>query len=176
MKLKSRRVDDYKQLQADLAESPTVFVCAFEGLKVQEDFELRRQIRAMGASYRVVQNRLAHLASKDTPYAEALTGLRGMTSVAFGGDDPVSLIKALVAYGKDHPVFEFKSGVVEGEVLDLDGLNALSKLPSKEELQAKILFLIQSPAQQLVSVINGVGRDLAVVVNQAVEQEKFAAE
>lgn len=176
MKEKARKQDDVKQLQAVLAESPTVFVCAFEGLKVQEDFELRKQVRAQGASYRVIQNRLAHLASQGSPYEKALTGLRGMTSIAYGGDDPLALIKALVAYGKDHPVFEFKSGVVEGKVLDPDGLNALSKLPSKQDLQAKILFLIQSPAQQLLSVLNGPGRDLAVVVKQAIEEKKFAAE
>ena len=61
-------------------------------------------------------------------------------------------------------------------MLDLDGLNALSKLPSKQDLQAKILFLIQSPAQQLVSVLKGPGRDLAMLINQAVEEKKFAAE
>ena len=176
MKQKRRKEDDVKQLRADLAESPTVFVCAFEGLKVQDDFELRKRVRAQGASYRVIQNRLAHLASQSTPYEKALTGLRGMTSIAYGGDDPLALIKALVAYGKDHPVFEFKSGVVEGRVLDLDGLNALSKLPSKQDLQAKILFLIQSPAQQLVSVLKGPGRDLAMLIKQAVEEKKFAAE
>jgi large subunit ribosomal protein L10 len=81
-----------------------------------------------------------------------------------------------VAYGKEHAVFQFKAGVVEGRVLDLDGLNELAKLPGRVELLAKILFLIQSPAQRLVSVLNGVGRNLAVVINQAVEQEKFAAE
>jgi large subunit ribosomal protein L10 len=176
MKEKTRKQDDVKQLQADLAESPTIFVCVFEGLKVQEDFELRKRVRSEGASYRVVQNRLAHLAAQGTPYEKALTGLRGMTSIAYGGDDPLALIKTLVAYVKDHPVFQFKSGVVEGKVLDLDGLNALAKLPSKQDLQAKILFLIQSPAQQLVSVLNGPGRDLAVVINQAVEEKKFAAE
>ncbi len=176
MKVKSRKVSDLEQLQEDLAASPTMFICAFEGLKVAEDFELRKQVRAAGANYRVVQNRMARLASKGTAYEPALGTLTGMTSIAFGGDDPVSLVKALVAYGKEHAVFEFKAGVVEGRVLDLDGLNALAKLPGREGLQAKILFLINSPAQRLVSVLNGVGRDLTVVINQAVEEKKFAAE
>ena len=176
MKLKARKVSDLKQCQEDLAAAPTVFVCSFEGLKVAEDFELRKQVRAAGAQYRVVQNRMARLASEGTPYEPVLSGLQGMTSIAFGGDDPVQLVKALVAYGKEHAVFQFKAGFVEGRVLDLDGLNELAKLPGRQDLHAKILFLIQSPAQRLVSVINGVGRDLAVVINQAVEQEKFAAE
>ncbi|HUG80175.1 MAG TPA: 50S ribosomal protein L10 [Bryobacterales bacterium] len=176
MKVKSKKVADLKQLEQDISASPTMFICTFEGLKVEQDFELRKQVRAAGARYRVVQNRMARLAAKGTPYEPALGGLRGMTSIAFGGDDPVSLIKALVAYGKDHAVFQFKAGVVEGRVLDLNGLNELAKLPGRLELQAKVLFLIQSPAQRLVSVLNGVGRNLAVVINQAVEQEKFAAQ
>jgi len=176
MKVKSRKISDLEKFQEDLSASPTVFVCAFEGLKVEEDFELRKQVRATGAQYRVVQNRMARLAAKDTPYESVLSGLQGMTSIAFGGDDPVSLVKALVAYGKEHAVFTFKAGVVEGRVLDLDALNELAKLPGRKGLQAKILFLIQSPAQQLVSVLNGVGKDLAVVINQAVEEQKFAAE
>ena len=68
MKVKSRKVSDLEQLQEDLAASPTMFICAFEGLKVAEDFELRKQVRAAGANYRVVQNRMARLASKGTAY------------------------------------------------------------------------------------------------------------
>jgi large subunit ribosomal protein L10 len=83
------------------------------------------------------------------------------------------LIKALVAYAKDHPVFQFKAGVVEGRVLDVDGLNDLSKFPSREELLAKLLYLINAPAQRLLTVIGAPARDLAIVVNQGVEKKKF---
>ena len=174
MKVKSRKHADVDKLREEFSHSPTVFVCSFEGLKVDEDFQLRKQIRATGARYRVVQNRLIRLASEGTPYEQVLTGLSGMTSIAFGGDDPVTLIKALVNYGQEYPVFTFKTGVVEGRVLDLDALNELARLAGRDDLNAKILFLIQSPAQRLASVISAAGRDLAVVIHQAVEENKFS--
>ena len=98
-----------------------------------------------------------------------------MTSLTFGGDDPVALVKALVAYGKDHVVFTFKAGVVEGRVLDVAALNELAKLPGRDDLHAKLLFLIQAPAQRLATVINAVGRNLAVVIDQVVQEKKFAS-
>ena len=175
MKQKTDKNADLEQIKSDLGTHPTVLICAFEGLKVEEDFHLRNQIRDAGGYYRVIQNRLAKLASKGTPFEESLGNLRGMTSVACGGEDPLSLVKTLVAYAKEHPSFQFKSGVVEGRVLDVDALNQLATLPGKEAIQAKILFLINAPAQQLVSVINAPGRDLAIVIDQGVKEEKFSA-
>ena len=175
MKTKATKTAALDQLRSDLATSPTVFLCAFEGLKVAEDYDLRKQIRATGAGYRVLKNRLALLASEGTPYEEVLSNLTGMTSMAFGGDDPVALVKALVAYGKDHAVFTFKAGVVEGRVLDVAALNELAKLPGRDGLHAKLLFLIQAPAQRLATVINAVGRNLAVVIDQGVQEKKFAS-
>ena len=175
MKTKATKTVDLEQLRSDLATSPTMFLCAFEGLKVEEDYELRKQIRATGANYRVLKNRLARLASAGTPYESALSNLTGMTSMAFGGDDPIALAKALVAYGKEHQVLQFKAGVIEGRVLDVAGLNQLAALPGREDLHAKLLFLIQSPAQRLATVINAVGRNLAVVIDQGVQEKKFAS-
>jgi len=175
MKNKTRKTADLEQLRKDLERYSTVFVCGFEGIKVQDDFELRKQIRANGGSYRVVQNRLVHRAAQGTPFEPALSGLRGMTSIAFAGDDAVTLVKALVAYAKDNPVFQFKCGVVEGRVLDVDALKQLATLPGREELFAKLLFTINAPAQQLLSVISAPARDLAIVVNQAVKEEKLSA-
>jgi large subunit ribosomal protein L10 len=175
MKPKARKTADLEQLRQDFEKHATIFVCGFEGIKVQDDFLLRKQVRAGGGRYRVVQNRLAERAAKGTPFEAALTGLRGMTSLAFAGDDPLGLVKALVAYGKENPVFQFKSGVVEGRVLDVAGLNQLATLPGRDEIYAKLLFMINAPAQRLLSVINAPGRDLAVVVNQAVKEGKFSA-
>ncbi len=176
MKQKTKKNADLEQIKTDLKAHATVLVCAFEGLKVEEDFQLRNQIREAGGHYRVIQNRLAKLASKGTAFEEPLDNLRGMTSLACAGEDPLSLVKTLVAYAKEHPSFQFKSGVVEGRVLDVEALNQLATLPGKEAIQAKILFLINAPAQQLVSVINAPGRDLAIVVDQGVKEEKFSAQ
>lgn len=175
MKTKAVKSNELEQLRKELGRAPTIFACGFEGLKVEEDFQLRRQVRQHGGSYRVVKNRLARQASEGTPYADVLGTLRGVTSLAYTVDDPVALVKALVAYAKDHPVFQFKAGVVEGRVLDVDAINRLATLPGKEELYAKLLFLINSPAQRVVSLLAAPARDLAVVINQAVEKNRFAA-
>ena len=97
-----------------------------------------------------------------------------MTSLAFT-DDPVALAKVLTAYAKTNPAFTFKAGLVEGRVIDIRAINDLANMPSKEEIFAKLLYVINAPAQQLVTVMNAVGRNLAVVVDQGVKENKFQA-
>ncbi len=85
----------------------------------------------------------------------------------------MALAKALSKYAKDNPEFTFKAGVVEGRVISIKEIESLATMPSKEELYSKLLFLLNSPAQRLVTVLDAVGRDLAVVINQGVEKKKF---
>ena len=85
----------------------------------------------------------------------------------------MALAKALSKYAKDNPEFTFKSGVVEGRVISINQIQALATMPSKEEIYSKLLFLMNAPAQRLVTVMNAVGRDIAVVINQGVEKSKF---
>jgi large subunit ribosomal protein L10 len=98
-----------------------------------------------------------------------------MCSIAYTSGDPVALAKALTAYAKANPTFTFKAGMVEGRVIDISGISALATLPSKEEIFSKLLYVINAPAQQLVTVMNAVGRNLAVVVDQGVKENKFSA-
>ncbi len=121
----------------------------------------------------MVKNTLAERAAKGTKVEEALKDLSGVTSIAYTEGDPVALAKALSKYAKDNPEFTFKSGVVEGRVISIKEIDALATMPSKEEIYSKLLFLISAPAQRLVTVINAAGRDLAVVINQGVEKQKF---
>ena len=92
--------------------------------------------------------------------------------MAYTSKDPVALAKALTAYAKANPTFTFKAGMVEGRVIDVKSMQELASLPSREEILAKVLFLIQASAQRLVTAINGVGRNLAVVVDQGVKEEQ----
>jgi large subunit ribosomal protein L10 len=142
---------------------------------VAQDFELRKAVRQAGGIYHVVKNTLAEKAAAGTPSEPALQGLKGTSAVALTNGDPVALVKALTKYAKEHPTFSFKSGVVEGRVIDLQGINDLSTLPPKEEIYAKLLFLINAPAQRLVTALSGVGRNLAVVVDQGVKENKFSS-
>jgi large subunit ribosomal protein L10 len=102
-----------------------------------------------------------------------LKDLAGVTSIAYTEGDPVALAKALSKYAKDNPEFTFKAGVVEGRVISIREIESLATMPSKEEIYSKLLFLLNSPAQRLVTATNAVGRNLAVVVSQGVEQKKF---
>ena len=98
-----------------------------------------------------------------------------MTSLAYTTKDPVALAKALTTYAKSNPTFSFKAGVVEGRVIDIKAINDLANMPSREEILSKLLFLINAPAQRLVTAMNAVGRNLAVVVDQGVKENKFKA-
>ena len=124
----------------------------------------------------MVKNTLAKRASEGTQVDEALKELKGVTSIAYTSGDPVALAKALSKYADDNPEFSFKSGVVEGRVISIKEIKALATMPSKEEIYSKLLFLMNAPAQRLVTVMNAVGRDLAVVVSQGVEKNKFKDE
>ena len=121
----------------------------------------------------MVKNNIAELAAEGTPAEEGFKGLKGMTSIAYTHDDPVALAKALSAYAKDNPVYSFKAGIVEGRVVDIAQIKALAEMPPKEEILAKLLYLINAPATMLARTVNEVGRRMAVVVDQGVKEEKF---
>ena len=175
MKKKPEKQKDMEALREELAKASNVFLTGFEKLTVSQDFELRKTIRGAGANYKVIKNRIGEKAAEGIPAGDLLKDLKGMCSVAYTSGDPVALAKALTAYAKTNPSFTFKAGMVEGRVVDLAGIQALASLPPKEEIYAKLLYLIQAPAQRLVSVINGVGRNLAVVVDQGVKENKFSS-
>jgi len=173
MKKKEDKKKDIDALRQDLEQSKNLFVTGYEKLRVDQDFELRKVVRGAGGKYRVIKNNLAEKASEGTPAEQVLKDLRGMTSMAYTAGDPVALAKALTAYAKANPTFTFKAGMVEGRVIDVKAINDLATMPSKEEIFAKLLFLIQAPAQRLVTAMNAVGRNLAVVVDQGVKENKF---
>jgi large subunit ribosomal protein L10 len=163
-------------LTKELAGSTSAIIGTFAGLTASKDFDLRKTIRATGASYHVVKNKLAAKASQGSKIEAALQGLKGVSAVAYTAGDPVELAKVLTNWVKDNAEFTFKLAIVDGNVLTAEEIGQLATMPGKEELFSKLLFLIQSPAQRLATVINATGRDLAVVINQAVEKEKFSAD
>ena len=173
MKKKEDKKKDLESLRQDLEKSRNLFVTGYEKLKVGQDFELRKTVRGAGGKYRVVKNNLAEIASQGTPSEAVLKGLRGMTSMAYTANDPVALAKALTAYAKANPSFTFKAGMVEGRAIDIKQIVELSTMPSKEAIFAKLLYLINAPAQRLAMTINAAGRTLAVVIDQAVKENKF---
>ena len=172
---RATKTEKVKVLAKELESSTSAIVGTFTALTASKDFDLRKTIRAAGGSYHVVKNKLAAKASQGSKIEAALQGLKGVSAVAYTSGDPVALAKALSTWVKDNAEFSFKLGIVDGKVIDVAEIGALATMPGKEELFSKLLFLIQSPAQRLATVINATGRDLAVVINQAVEKEKFSA-
>jgi large subunit ribosomal protein L10 len=173
MKKKSEKQKDLEKLREELSRSGNVFLTGYEKLTVGQDFELRKAVRGAGGSYRVIKNRLAEKAAEGTGAADLLKELKGMCSIAYTSGDPVALAKALTTYAKANPTFTFRAGLVQGRVVDVTGITELATLPSKDEIFGKLLYLINAPAQRLVSVMSGVGRNLAVVVDQGVKENKF---
>lgn len=173
MKNKNDKKKEYEDLKKALDENKNFFVAGYEKITVKQDFELRKTIREAGGNYRVVKNNLAAKASEGTPAADVLSELKGMTSVAFTSKDPVALAKALTKYAKDNAAFTFKAGMVEGRAVDIKSIGELATMPPKEEIYAKLLYLINATATRLVTSVNGVGRNLAVVLEQGVKENKF---
>jgi large subunit ribosomal protein L10 len=173
---KAKKTEKVQLLAKELETSTTAIVGTFAKLTVAKDFELRKVIREAGGKYRVVKNKLAAVSGKGTQVEAALKGLKGVNSVAFTAGDPVALAKVFAKWAGDNAAeFQFKLGIVDGKLLTVDEVKSLATMPGKEELFSKLLFLINAPAQRLVTVLNATGRDLAVVLGQGVEKEKFAA-
>jgi large subunit ribosomal protein L10 len=171
---KAKKTQKVKVLAKELETSTTAIIGTFAKLTVAQDFELRKVVRAAGGKYRVLKNKLAAKASEGTKVEAALKGLKGVSAAAFTSGDPVELAKAFSKWVGDNAEFTFKLGIIDGKLITVDEVKALATMPAKEELYAKLLFLINSPAQRLVTVLNAAGRDLAVVINEAVKGEKFA--
>jgi large subunit ribosomal protein L10 len=172
---KAKKAVKIEQLTHELEGSTSAIVGTFAKLTVSQDFELRKVVRSAGGRYRVVKNKLAARASKGTKIEQALQGLKGVSSVAYTSGDPVALAKALSTWMQENAEFTFKLGIIDGQVITVEEVKQLATMPSKEQIFSKLLFLINAPAQRLVTVMNAVGRDVAVVLNQAVEKGKFAA-
>ncbi len=171
---REKKAEQVTKLAAELEGSTSAIVGTFAKLTVAQDYNLRKVVREAGGKYRVLKNKLAARAAKGTQVEAALQGLKGVSSVAYTSGDPVALTKAISTWVTENAEFTFKLGIVDGKVISIEEIKQLATMPGKEELFSKLLFLINAPAQRLATVIAATGRDLAVVVNQAVEQNKFA--
>src|SRR4051812_19440430 len=170
---KAKKIEQADALAEALKTSQSGFVTEYGKITVAQDDELRKAVRSAGGRYRVVKNTLAERAAKGTAFETVVKDLKGRTSIAYTEGDIVALAKALTKYAKDNPELTFKAGVMDGKALATRDIAALASLPSKEEIYSKLLFMLQAPATRLASALAGVGRNLAVVVNQGVKENKF---
>jgi large subunit ribosomal protein L10 len=162
-----------EDLHAEFGRSSHAILVDFRGLSVPAVTEFRRKVRQSGSRYRVVKNSLALRALKDTPLEKLAAKFDQTTGVAYTGADPVVLAKVLVDFAKEHPALVVKAGLVSGEqMLDAEGVKALSTMPSLPQMRARLLGLLNAPTTQLVRLLNTPAQQLARVLKAHEEKEQ----
>jgi large subunit ribosomal protein L10 len=172
---RARKTELIDEMSGEMAKAPHAFVIDYKGIKVVDVTELRRQVRASGSEYVVVKNTLALRAVKDAPLGSLSDHFSGMTAVAYSSKDVVALAKVLHTFGKTNPNVKVKAALVEGKPVPATSLEALANMPSRPELVAKLLGLMQSPMRRLVTVMSGPQRNLVGVLSAIAKKKEEAA-
>jgi large subunit ribosomal protein L10 len=160
------KVETIEDLKSRLKGVKTVLLAEYRGLTVSQLSDLRKQLKAVSAEYKIVKNRLARLAIASSDVAELGTALTGPTGMVLAKGDPVSVAKTLQTFARTHQALVLKIGVVDGQMLEPAGLKALADLPSREALRAQLVGALQGPLAQLVGLLQAPQRELVYVLEQ----------
>lgn len=172
---RAEKTTEIENLKSQLKNSQLTILTDYKGLSVASVTDLRRKLRAKSSAFKVVKNRLARIAVKDTPISVVADFFKGTTAVATSTSDLTGPAKVITDFLKDNEIFKFKTAVLNGKVLDFNQIKALASLPSKEELVAKMLGSLNAPATNLVSVLSQIPRQLVTVLGAVRDQKEKAA-
>jgi large subunit ribosomal protein L10 len=162
----AEKVESLERLRERLDGVNTAVLTEYRGLTVQQLHDLRKQLKAAAAEYKVVKNRIAKLAVADTPLRSLAAHLKGPTAMVLSRQDPVAVAKALQGFARTNQALAIKIGYVDGQVLQPPELKSLADLPSREAMRSQLVGLIQGPAAQLVGLVQAPHRELAYVLEQ----------
>ena len=163
-----------ENLQAALADAEVIVTTRFQGIGVESLNQLRSNLRASGASYKVVKNTLLRRALSDTDMAPLAEGLKGPVALAYSSTNPVETAKALNEFSKDNELLVIEGGIMAGRALTAADVEALAKLPSLDQLRGQFLGLLQAVPQQLLRVLQAPSRDLVGVLDARRRQQEEA--
>lgn len=160
------KIETLEDLRRRLAGTRTAVLTEYRGLTVAQLSELRRQLKAASATYRVVKNRLAKLAVADSALQGLAPHLTGPTGMVLSAEDPVAVAKAVQAFARTNQQLVVKAGYIEGQVLPAPELRALADLPSRDALRAQLIANVEGPLTRLVGVLTAPLRELVNVLEQ----------
>ena len=171
MKNRAQKAAAISVVSDSIGQATNAFLISFKGITVPQVTELRKQVRETGSKYIVVKNTLALIGVKDSPLTKLSDHFTGETAVAYNTTDAVALAKVLTKFAKEVPVVQFKGAMLAGQVVPAAEIQNIANLPSREELIAKLLYLMQHPIRGLAVVLNGTMRNFAVVLDQIAKQK-----
>jgi large subunit ribosomal protein L10 len=169
---REQKTQAISEFSEGIGKATNAFLIEFKGITVPQVTELRKQVRESGSEYVVVKNTLALIAVKDSPLVQLREQFSGPTAVAYNTTDAVALAKALTKFAKDVPAVQFKGAMLNGQIVPAAEIQNIASLPSREELVAKLLFMLQAPIRSLAIVLNANIRNIAVVINQIAKQKE----
>ncbi len=168
---RSEKVTAVVELTDRLKSAKAIILAEYRGLKVSELTEIRREMRKTSSEFKVFKNRLTQKAIAGSAWESLKDHLKGPTALAISDQDPVVLSKVLMKYAGSFAALKLKAGLMGGTFLDAKAIEALSKLPSKEELYAKLLGTLLAPAQSVVRALQGVPQKLVLAL-KAISEKK----